>query len=177
MFPGGRHPSTGPPAPCAGLAVTIQKASRMEEGIEKRLILEERVYPDYRQAAMLSPNDAEIGLSLLELEICLGKYREAICTAGSWWTRAELTRHKIVCAWLAAIALILAAKPDRKVADFTAFLERDQQGLGQTAWCTEEIRQLVSGLEASPNFDRAKLHKILAIHSRFMSHFTNGYAL
>jgi tetratricopeptide (TPR) repeat protein len=158
-------------------AVTNQKASRMAESEEKRLILEQMVYPDYKQATMLSPNDADIGLSLLELEMFLGKYREAICTAGSWWNRAESTRHKMVCAWLAAIALILGGKPERKIVVFRDFLEKSQHTLGQSDWCTEEIRQLVSRLEANPDFDRAKLHKILAIHNLFLSRFTNGYLL
>jgi len=151
-------------------AVGIQTASELSSLDERLKLMSEQVYPCYRTAAKLSPNDGEIGLSLLELEICIGRHREAVSTIGTWWSRLQLPRHTIIGAWLGAIALILADKPQRRWMKFKNHLLMKTIRLGPLAWVTTEITNCIKHLECS-GCEHEKLSSIKEIHELFIEHF------
>ncbi|MCX6898412.1 MAG: tetratricopeptide repeat protein [Verrucomicrobia bacterium] len=154
-------------------ACKMQKAS----GIQDRpaaINLMNDAHPDYQRAAELKPEDEQAGLALLELEICIGKYREAIGTTGVWWNRIESPEFKAVCAWLGAIALILAGRPETKWIHFRQFLEESSAQLEPSAWSVAEISGVINSLTQNKNFDQERLLKIQSIHTLFLKHFVKG---
>jgi hypothetical protein len=151
-------------------AISIQRALELYSLDERLKVMSEQVYPCYRSAAGLSPNDGEIGLSLLELEICIGRHREAVSTIGTWWNRLQLPRHTIIGAWLGAIALILAGKPERRWMKFKNHLLEKTIRLEPLAWVTTEITNYIKHLE-SAGCGHEKLASIREIHELFLEHF------
>jgi len=152
-------------------ACKTQKASNLE-GLEKTTLINE-AHPDYQRAAELRPDDELAGLALLELEICIGKYREAVGTAGVWWNRVRTPANKVICAWLGVIAMILAVHPERKWAHLKAFLEQDRTRLGPTDWCVTEIEGCLKSVQGNPS-QAALLDTIRPIHASFIKRFSGG---
>lgn len=154
-------------------ACRAQKASSEQDTKEKTRLLNE-AYPDYRRAAELMPDNEQAGLALLELEICAGKYREAVGTTGTWWNRLQGPHNKLICAWLACIAFILACKPEKRWAHFWEFLETEPTRLGPTEWSVAEISGLLETLESQGICDQAKLREVRKVHETFIQHFSGG---
>lgn len=140
---------------------------------EARMNLLNDAYPDYRRAAELMPGNELAGLALLELEICIGKYREAVGTTGEWWNRVQYPPYKVVCAWLGAIALILAGRPESRWSHFVEFLEQERARLGPTDWCVTEIDRCLGLLEDN-GIATDVISRLLAIHKLFLGHFVDG---
>lgn len=121
---------------------------------------------DFTKAGSVNPAQLGIELSILEAQLCLTNYREAIGTAGVCWARASWTRHKIVCAWLGAIALILAGKPERKWQSYAQFLQEPPGGL-DGYWCAYSVERLLKHL-VTLGFDSSKLDRSRSIHGLFL---------
>lgn len=154
-------------------ACKFQKASLLDDEAESGRLLGE-AHPDYQKASQLKPDDEQAGLALLELETCINKYREAVGTAGVWWRRIQQPSNKGICAWLGAIAFILAGRPDQKWAHFREFLERDDWRISDTEWSLVEINALLQRLAADPSITSEQLEKVRIVHRSFLSHFGKG---
>jgi len=154
-------------------ACKAQLASAATDRSRARELLSE-AHPDYQRASELKPDDEQAGLALLELEICLGRYREAVATTGLWWRRMQHANYKLICAWLGAIAFILAGRPEAKWIHFREFLEADRTRLSATEWSVVEISRALERLPSEPNCDRERLDRVREIHALFLRHFPAG---
>lgn len=152
-------------------ACRTQKASAMTRNV--RLELMNDAHPDYRRAAELRPDDEQGGLALLELEICIGKYREAIGTTGVWWNRIQSSSSKLICAWLGAIASVLAGRPESRWAHYREFLKQDSTLLGPASWSVAEISNYLRDLEES-GYDTKRMAILREIYQLFIAHFAKG---
>jgi hypothetical protein len=128
-----------------------------------------RAFCDFKQASAINPSHVGIGLSIVEVGLCVGRYREAIGTAGSCWSRAGCRHEKIVCAWLGSMALILAGKPERKWAHYVEYLQRETAGI-DGYWNSHSVDRLFQHLE-KVGFDNERLEGGLAIHRLFVTRF------
>lgn len=151
-------------------ACKAQAASETQDPARARELLSQ-AHPDYQRAAELRPDDEMAGLALLELEICLGRYREAVATTGLWWPRLQQPANKLIGAWLGAIAFILAGRPPAKWAALREFLEQSQTRLSGTEWSVVEISRTLDRLSCDPGCDPGKLQQAREIHELFLSHF------
>jgi tetratricopeptide (TPR) repeat protein len=148
-------------------ACKAQKASCADDR-SRSVELLAQAHPDYQRAAELKPDDEQAGLALLELEICIGKYREAVGTTGEWWGRIQQPNNKLVCAWLGAIAMILAGRPVQKWSHLQEFVRNDRTILGPTDWCVVEIERCLAFLQVK---HCPQLAEVKAIHDLFLGHF------
>jgi hypothetical protein len=126
---------------------------------------------DFRRSAELQPTVEYIGLDLLELEICLGKYKDAVGTFGEWWSRVQSPKNKLVCAWLGAIALILAGKPARRWVQLRDLLENDSIRLTAGDWTITEMDRYIRGTRQE---DRDQFDSVIKIHELFLKHFSKS---
>jgi hypothetical protein len=104
---------------------------------------------------------------MVEVGLCVGRYREAIGVAGACWSRSDRTHERIVCAWLGGIALILAGKPERKWAHYVDYLERETAGI-DGYWNSHSVDRLFQRLE-EVGFDNERLQRGLGIHRLFVA--------
>lgn len=149
-------------------ACKTQKAADLPEN--ERLAFLNEAHSDYKRAAQLGPDNEQTGLALLELEICISKYHDAAETTELWWNRIKSTPYKIICAWLGAIALILADRPEADWAHFSQFLDDDKTNISATTWSVQEIDMCIKSLE-DEGYDPGKLELIKSIHDKFQQHF------
>lgn len=154
-------------------ACKAQLASAARDPVRARELLS-AAHPDYQRASELTPDDEQAGLALLELEICLGRYREAVATTGLWWRRMQHASYKLICAWLGAIAFILAGRPEAKWLHFREFLEADRTRLSGTEWSVVEISRALERLASDADCDREKLSRVREIHALFLQRFPAG---
>lgn len=154
-------------------ACQTQKASSTH-GRPEALNLLIEAYPDYQRAAELMPDNEQAGLALLELEICTEKYREAVGTTGIWWNRIQHPGNKLICAWLASMACILARKPVQKWAHFRELLESDPTKLTPTEWSVAEISGVLQDLATRRACDPEGLAVLESVHRLFLRHFDGG---
>jgi tetratricopeptide (TPR) repeat protein len=154
-------------------ACKAQKGSLVNDRHQALKLITE-AHPDYQRAAELMPENELVGLALLELEICTAKYREAIGTAGVWWNRIKHPHYKVICAWLGAIASILARRPEQKWMHFQQFLKSEVIQLGPAEWSIAEITGTLNSLRSEDNCDQEMLMKVQEIHKLFMSHFSES---
>jgi tetratricopeptide (TPR) repeat protein len=152
-------------------ACKTQKASSIQERAQALSLLKD-AHPDYQRAAELMPDNEQAGLALLELEICAGKYREAVGTTGVWWNRIQAPGNKVICAWLASIAFILAGRPTQKWAHFRQLLESDSTRLSPTEWSVAEISGALQDLTQRRAADPDRLAALTDVHKLFLRHFT-----
>ena len=154
-------------------ACKTQKASSMHDESRAMNILND-AHPDYKRAAELMPDNEQAGLALLELEICAGKYREAVGTTGIWWNRIQGSHNKLICAWLGSIAFILAGKSTQKWTHFREFLESETAKLSPTEWSVAEISGVLENLGSQGICNANALHEIRNIHEVFLRHFSGS---
>jgi len=154
-------------------ACKTQRASSKHDKSHAMNLLND-AHPDYKRAAELMPDNEQAGLALLELEICAGKYREAVGTVGIWWNRIQSSHNKLICAWLASIAFILAGKPRQKWIHFREFLESETAKLSPTEWSVAEIGGVLENLGSQGICDANTLQEIRNIHETFLRHFSGS---
>lgn len=154
-------------------ACKTQKASSTQAQSQAVKLLND-AHPDYKRAAELMPDNEQAGLALLELEICAGKYREAVGTTGIWWNRIQDSHNKLICAWLASIAFLLAGKSAQKWTHFRQFLESEPAKLRPTEWSVAEIGGVLENLGTQGLCDAKTLHEIRNIHDIFLRHFSGS---
>lgn len=106
---------------------------------------------------------------LLSLEVCSDKHLEAIGTSGELWKHIQNPCLKLVCAELAAIAMILAGRPESRWARYRDFLATDRTRITQTSWCFVEIEAYLKELE-SRSLDPGRLAATQGIHRLLLSH-------
>jgi hypothetical protein len=123
---------------------------------------------DFKRAAAVDPSHVGIELSVAEVLLCVANYREAVGTAGVCWTRAFRTSDKIVCAWLGAMALILAGKPERKWRHYADCLQ-NETGTLNGYWNGCSVERLLKHLAVS-NIEGSRLEMSCAIHELFLAH-------
>lgn len=154
-------------------ACKTQKASSKHDQLQVLQLLND-AHPDYKRAAELMPDNEQAGLALLELEICAGKYREAVSTTGVWWNRVQGSHNKLICAWLASIAFVLAGKPAQKWIHFREYLDSETVKLNPTEWSIAEINGVIEDLASRRICDAERLNEIKAIHETFLRHFSGS---
>lgn len=144
------------------------------EGADVDTLLQQ-AHADYKRAAELQPDEEQAGLALLEFEVCTDRHLEAIGTSGELWNHVQDPRFKLVCAWLAALALILAGRPESRWARYRDVLTNDQTRLTRTSWCVVEVDSYLKRLEGK-GLDPARLAAAKEIHRLFLKHFTDDSA-
>jgi len=152
----------------------MQCSSALEDYSQWTRFVTKEVYPDYRRAADLDPADEQTGLCLVELEICIGRYRDAVGSAGIWWNKVQSPENKIIAAWLGAIAMVMIGKPKRKLAKYLDVLHQDSPSLSSKAWCTHEMTRFLAFLSGDRFLCREKLATIEYIHRHFLKRFRHG---
>ncbi len=123
---------------------------------------------DYKKGAALE-HSGSAGLSVLELEVILDKYREAIGTAATWWNTHMDADHKLVCAWLGAIATILAGKRPHHWQAFREYLEQEKARPG---WEPEQIDGYLHRLQKEGRCPADRLAGAQEIHRLFLAHYS-----
>lgn len=123
---------------------------------------------DYDKGAHLDPDDDSAGLSLLELEIILDRHKEAVARAAEWWGRIQEPGKRMACAWLGAIAFILAGKKERHWEQFREHLERN---LTKPAWEPEQIDGYVARVRREGKCPPARLADAQRVHELFLSRY------
>jgi len=154
-------------------ACAAQKSSTLGATSPASGLLEE-AHRCYKKTAELQPDEEQAGLALLELEICMGKHREAVGTTGTWWGRVQTPSNKVISAWLGALAFILAGRPEAKWAHFREFLEKDTANLEPAVWSVVEIDHVLDKLRTAQPADEPRTAAALSIHRLFLSHFGKG---
>jgi len=149
---------------------TSKTLKASEAGEKEKIDLWTSAIEDFKRAGELRPDEEYIGLDILELEICLGKYREAVGSLGIWWNRIKNQKNKLVCAWLGSLAQILAERPERKWAHMKDILSSDQPRFTHGDWTITEIDLHLKYLEKN-NLHSEKLDSLKTVHELFMSHF------
>jgi tetratricopeptide (TPR) repeat protein len=122
---------------------------------------------DYLKAAELEHSESS-QLSVLELEIILDKYREAVATAAACWSRATAPERKVVCAWLGGLAYVLACKPERQWQPFEEYL---RASCPRPAWEPEQIAGYLERLERSGRVPAERMRRVRALHDAFLTHY------
>jgi len=124
--------------------------------------------PDFGMAAKLSPDDFRIGLSILEIEVCTGRFHDAAATAGLWWNRTS-GAWKIICAWLGGLALIMAGRPERRWLKFSHWLEVDDSPAGPDYWNPCTVERFLRHVEEN-GCGKQRKSDLAAIHQLFLGH-------
>ena len=81
--------------------------------------------------------------------------------------------HRMICAWLGALAMILDGAPESRWRGFTAHLENDGTVLGRHAWSVIEIERYLR-LLATDLGDPDLVVRLHAVHQLFLAHFSAG---
>jgi tetratricopeptide (TPR) repeat protein len=123
---------------------------------------------DYDKGARLDPDDDSAGLSLLELEIILDRHKEAVARAAEWWNRVQEPGKRMACAWLGAVAFILAGKKERHWAQFREHLERNST---PPAWEPEQIDGYLARVQKERKCPSASLADTQRVHALFLSRY------
>jgi len=126
---------------------------------------------DYDKGAHLDPDDDSAGLSLLELEIILDRHKEAVARAAEWRNRIPEPGKRMACAWLGAIAFILAGKKERHWAQFREHLERNST---TPAWEPEQIDGYLARVQKEGKCPPARLADAQRVHTLFLSRYRSS---
>ncbi len=151
-------------------ACRAQQASATTDR-KRALELLDCAHEAYTRAAHLDPRDEWAGLDLLELQICLGRYREAVATTGAWWPRIQECHNKLICAWLGGVALALAGKPEQKWAHFREYVQSSSDVITPDHWMIEEIDCHLNAAETLTRVSPKSLAGALELHRAFLKHY------
>jgi tetratricopeptide (TPR) repeat protein len=122
---------------------------------------------DYHAAIKLMPSYTIAALNCMEVDICLGDYKDAIATYGAWRPDVVSDKERLISEWLIGIALTL----DGKDSKYQSVLNNKKIKIRNMAdWCTDEIEKYLSKLERE-KYDSERLKKAKEIHGVFTSHF------
>jgi tetratricopeptide (TPR) repeat protein len=147
----------------------VESQGRQREGKYGPEALEwfRKALVDYQKAAQLR-HSYSAGLSVLELEVILDRYRQATATAAVWWNQSMDPEHKMVCGWLGAIAAALAGK---RLHHWQPYREYLIQETARPAWEPEQIEGYLDRLEREGSCAPDRLAVALEIHQLFLAHF------
>lgn len=128
----------------------------------------ERAYSDYQRGAELDPDDPSAGLSLLELEIILDRHKQAVARAAEWWNNLQEPDRRLPCAWMAALAFILAGKKQQHWLRFRQYLETNPTA---PAWEPEQIDGYLARLRREGKHPASRLAEAEQVHAIFLSRY------
>ena len=121
------------------------------------------VLEDYRKAYELAPDDAEVGVSLLEAEICAGRLASALERISALWQRIVDPTWKGLCSWLGAVAYTLADRWDADRAEFVKNLPAAGMAIATTSWNTGDVEKYLVEY-AGEDVGEEKARKALDLH-------------
>ena len=143
--------------------LTVQ--GRITERSNKKVI--DQILSDYALSLEKDPANSEAWLNLLEINVILRRWDDAIATYGACRSYIDTREFSVIREFLGCLALILAGD------DIT---EDDQQSLNNmdievSSYRFGEINALLRDL-VDEEYDESLLEKAFDIRGRFINHFT-----
>lgn len=96
---------------------------------------------DYQKALEFDPDDGEVAVSLLEVEICSGRIDDAVAHADELWQRIRQERWRALCGWMGAVACALAGWPEDEWIAFRNALPQAAACIAATCWNTGDVEK------------------------------------
>ncbi len=135
--------------------------------IDKKTLLE-IILKDYKSSVERNPTSPEAWLAILETDMLLHKWDDAISDYGSCKSYIDSREYQLIRAWLGCLSLIFAE--DNLEEEDTKLLYDKTIRLKMSHWCISEIDSLLIEL-AQEGFSKERLTKATEFHDRFLSHF------
>jgi tetratricopeptide (TPR) repeat protein len=136
---------------------------------EKRKTLLGKALYNYKAAVERIPTSPEAWLAIIETELRLFEYDDAISSYGTCKPYIISKEYQTVRSWLGCIALTLEGdtieKEDEKSLNDTSIR------LNRNSWSLRAIDLLLIELGEQKSFDKGKLQKVIEIHQKFINHF------
>lgn len=148
------------------LSFKLSKEKFINNNIKKEL--HNRIITDYKNAIERDPSDPVIWLDLIEFQIVIHNFNNAVSLYGSSKPYITLPIHRKIRAWLGCIALIFAEEKIFKQ-DIIPLMEQSVR-LRKTDWRVAEINRFLSDIQLNEKFTR-KLKAANLIHKRFLRDF------
>jgi len=134
---------------------------------EKSKILK-KILADYKSSVERDPTSSEAWLAILETEMLLHYWEEAISTFGSCKPYVSSREYQVVRSWLGCLALVFTDEEIEE--EDIKSLNENTIRLSRYSWCVSEIDSLLIELK-NDNFSIEKLKKAENIHEKFLDHF------
>ena len=135
---------------------------------EEKTKLLKKILDDYKSSIERDPTSSEAWLAILETEMLLHYWDEAISTFGSCKPYISSREYQVVRSWLGCLALVFADEEIEE--EDIKFLNENTIRLTRYSWCVSEIDSLIIELK-NDNFGIEKLKKAENIHEKFLAHF------
>lgn len=137
------------------------------EGDNKKFLLK-KAFKDYKLSLERIPTSEEAWLALIDIDLCLLKFDDAISEYGECKPYIKTKEYKVVRSWYGCLALTLAGESVEK--DDEQFLNDLSIRLKWYHWAFYSIDTLFKELEQI-NFNKNITEKAKEIHHRFIDHF------
>ena len=127
-----------------------------------------KILADYKSSVERDPTSSEAWLAILETEMLLHFWDEAISTFGSCKPYISSKEYQVVRSWLGCLALVFADEEIEE--EDIKSLNENTIRLRRYSWCVSEIDSLLIELR-NDSFSIEKLKKAENIHKKFLDHF------
>jgi tetratricopeptide (TPR) repeat protein len=134
---------------------------------QKRNLLE-KALKDYRSAIQRIPTSEEAWLAILDIDLCLCEFDDAISDYGACKPYIHTREYQVVRSWYGCLAFSLAGDPIEE-GDISALNDQSVR-LRWQHWTTYSIDELFIELEQR-GFDKDRIGKAKPIHQKFIDHF------
>jgi tetratricopeptide (TPR) repeat protein len=138
----------------------------LDEETKKNLL--EKALKDYRSSIERIPTSQEAWLAVLDIDICLYEFDDAISNYGACRPYIQTREYQVVRSWYGCLAFTLAGDPIDEE-DISALNDQSVR-LRWQHWTTYSIDTLLIELKEK-GFEKEKLDKTKAIHQKFIDHF------
>jgi len=138
----------------------------IDEGKKKELL--EKALKDYKSSIERIPTSEEAWLALIDIELCLFKFDDAISHYGTCKPYIDSREYKVIRSWYGCLSLTLSGdsidqNDEKELNDFSIRLKWYH-------WAFFSIDILLKELEQK-GFDNKKFERAKEIHQKFIEHF------
>ena len=133
---------------------------------KKRLL--QKIIEDYQDAIKKNPSLPQLWLDIIEINILLNNWDDAIGKYGECQSYINSKEHKLIRAWLGCLAMIFAGDPLEE--DVTEPLYDHAIRLDKSHWFLGNINSFFEEISLKEMY-KDKLKKAKEVHQVFISHF------
>lgn len=141
------------------------------EGIEDKNVKNDflrKALNDYKSSIERIPTSQEAWLAILDINLCLNDYYNAIGYYADCKPHIESQEYKVIRSWYGCLALTLADETIEK--EDSEYLYNQSIRLKWNNWAFYSMDILLKELEQK-GFDKEKLEQAKEIHRKFVKHF------